>query len=149
MTHSGNCNGLGERGKGGRGGTRACSTRSRYLGDVARSSSLSAGTRLPFTHGRQNLDDDQLNTVSCGRGKPMLEAGKKTPQIMRLLTKTQRRKHAERQGFWRCCDLVQPPMNLQDQTNKRSIPKHKKRNTVHVQQGNKGTLFTRVMIVSG
>jgi hypothetical protein len=46
------CNGLGERSKGGR-GTRACSTRSRYLGDVSRSSSLSAGTRLPFTHGRQ------------------------------------------------------------------------------------------------
>jgi hypothetical protein len=40
------CNSLGERGKGGRGGTRACSTRSRYLGDVARSSSLSAGTRF-------------------------------------------------------------------------------------------------------
>jgi hypothetical protein len=47
------CNGLGERGKGGRGGTRACSTRSRYLGDVSRSSILSAGTCLPFTHGRQ------------------------------------------------------------------------------------------------
>jgi hypothetical protein len=47
------CNGLGERGKGGRGGTRACSTRSRYFGDVARSSSLSAATRLPFTHDRQ------------------------------------------------------------------------------------------------
>jgi hypothetical protein len=27
----------------------------------------------------KNLDDDQLNTVSCGRGKPMLEAGKKNP----------------------------------------------------------------------
>jgi gag-polypeptide of LTR copia-type len=49
------CNGLGELGKGGRGGTRACSTRSRYLGDVARSSSLSARTRLPFTHGRQKI----------------------------------------------------------------------------------------------
>jgi hypothetical protein len=35
----------------------------------------------------KNLDDDQLKTVSCGRGKPMLEAGKKTPQIMRVLTK--------------------------------------------------------------
>jgi hypothetical protein len=27
----------------------------------------------------KNLDDDQLSTVSCGRGKPMLEAGKKNP----------------------------------------------------------------------
>jgi hypothetical protein len=27
----------------------------------------------------KNLDDDQLNTVSCGRAKPMLEAGKKNP----------------------------------------------------------------------
>jgi hypothetical protein len=45
-THCRMCNGLGERGKGGRGGTPACSTRSRYLGDVARSSSLSAGTRF-------------------------------------------------------------------------------------------------------
>jgi hypothetical protein len=27
----------------------------------------------------KNLDDDQLNTVSCGTGKPMLDAGKKTP----------------------------------------------------------------------
>jgi hypothetical protein len=27
----------------------------------------------------KNLDDDQLNTVACGRGKPMLEAGKKNP----------------------------------------------------------------------
>jgi hypothetical protein len=55
----------------------------------------------------KNLDNDQINTVSCGRGKPMLEAGKKkTPQIMRLLTKTQRRKHSEKQGFWRNCDLV-------------------------------------------
>jgi hypothetical protein len=44
---------------------------------------------------------------------------------MRLLTKTQRRKHAEKQGFWRNCDLVQSPMILQDQTNKRSTPKHK------------------------
>jgi hypothetical protein len=34
----------------------------------------------------KNLDDDQLNTVSCGRGNLMLEARKKTPQIMRLLT---------------------------------------------------------------
>jgi hypothetical protein len=25
----------------------------------------------------KNLDNDQLKTVSCGRGKPMLEAGKK------------------------------------------------------------------------
>jgi hypothetical protein len=25
----------------------------------------------------KNLDDDQLNTVSCGRVKPMLEAGEK------------------------------------------------------------------------
>jgi hypothetical protein len=45
------------------------------------------------------------------------------------LTKTQRRKHAEKQGFWRNCDLVQPPMILQDQTNKRSTPKHKKTET--------------------
>jgi hypothetical protein len=31
-------------------------------------------------------------------------------------------------------------MILQDQTSKRSTPKHKKiRNTVHVQEGNKGT----------
>jgi hypothetical protein len=44
---------------------------------------------------------------------------------MRLLTKTRRRKHAEKQGFWRNWDLVQPPMILQDQTNKRSTPKHK------------------------
>jgi hypothetical protein len=49
------------------------------------------------------------------------------PQIMRLLTKTQRRKHAEKQGFWRNCDLVQPRMILQDQTNKCSTPKHKKK----------------------
>jgi hypothetical protein len=27
----------------------------------------------------ENLDDDQLNTVSRGRGKPMLEAGKGNP----------------------------------------------------------------------
>jgi hypothetical protein len=26
-----------------------------------------------------NLDHDQLKTVSCGRGKPMLEAGEKKP----------------------------------------------------------------------
>jgi hypothetical protein len=46
---------------------------------------------------------------------------------MRLLTKTQRRKHAGKQGFWRDCDLVQPPKILQDQTNKGSTPKHKKK----------------------
>jgi hypothetical protein len=27
----------------------------------------------------KNLDEDQLNTVSCGRGKPMLEAGETNP----------------------------------------------------------------------
>jgi hypothetical protein len=100
----------------------------------------------------KNLDDDQLNTVSCGRGKPMLEAGKKIPHITRLLTKTQRRKHAEKQGFWRNCDLVQPPMILQDQTSKRSTPKHeyeKHRPCPARQQRNKETLFIRVMIVTG
>jgi hypothetical protein len=78
----------------------------------------------------KNLDDDQLNTVSCGSGKPMLEAGEKTPSNHAIIDenkapKTQRRKHAEKQGFWRNCDLVQPPMILHDQTNKRSTPKHK------------------------
>jgi Zinc knuckle len=68
---------------------------------------------------------------------------------MRLLTKTQRRKHAEKQGFWRNCDLVQPPMILQNQTNKRSTPKHKnekhrpcparqQRNTFHTCQDSIG-----------
>jgi hypothetical protein len=40
---------------------------------------LSARTRLPFAHGRQNLDHDQPNTVSCGRGKRKLEAREKNP----------------------------------------------------------------------
>jgi hypothetical protein len=36
------------------------------------------GRAYCFTRGRHNVGDDQLNTVSCGGGKPMLEAGKKT-----------------------------------------------------------------------
>jgi Integrase zinc binding domain len=68
---------------------------------------------------------------------------------MRLLTKTKRRKHAEKQGFWRNCDLVQPLMILQDQTNKRSTPNHKnekhlpcpakqQRNTFHTYHDSNG-----------
>jgi hypothetical protein len=30
-----------------------------------------------FTRGRHKVGDDQLNTISCGGGKPMQEAGKK------------------------------------------------------------------------
>jgi hypothetical protein len=37
----------------------------------------------------KTLEDDQVNTVSCGRGKLMLEAGKKTP----LKSCDYRRKH--------------------------------------------------------
>jgi hypothetical protein len=70
----------------------------------------------------KNLDDNQLHTVSCGRGKPMLEAGKKNPSNQAIIDENTAPKHAEKQGFWRNCDLVQPPMILQDQTNKRSTP---------------------------
>jgi hypothetical protein len=97
----------------------------------------------------KNLDDDQLNTVSCGRGKPMLEAGKKNPSNHAIIDENTAPKTRRKTGFWRNCDMVQPPMILQDQTNKRSTLNIKMRNTVHVQQGNKRTLFTRVMIVSG
>jgi hypothetical protein len=47
---------------------RGC--QSRVFGMDARVVLLMVGTQV---------DDDQLNTVSCGGGKPMLEAGKKTP----------------------------------------------------------------------
>jgi hypothetical protein len=33
----------------------------------------------------KNPDDDQLNTVSCGRGKSMLEAGKKNPSYHAII----------------------------------------------------------------
>jgi hypothetical protein len=36
----------------------------------------------------KNLDDDQLNTVSCGRGNPMLEAGKKNPSNHAIIDET-------------------------------------------------------------
>jgi hypothetical protein len=39
-----------------------------WFGLDARAVLLMVGTQV---------DDDQLNTVSCGGGKPMLEAGKK------------------------------------------------------------------------
>jgi hypothetical protein len=58
------------------------------------------------------------------QGKTHAGRWEKNRQIMRLLTKTQRRKHAEKQRFWRNCDLVQPPKILQDQASKRSTPKH-------------------------
>jgi hypothetical protein len=73
----------------------------------------------------KNLDDDQLNTVSCGRGKPMLEAGKKNPSNHAIIDENTAPKTRRKTGFWRNCDMVQPPMILQDQTNKRSTPKHK------------------------
>jgi hypothetical protein len=37
------------------------------------------GRAYCFTRGRQKVGDDQLNTVSRGGGKPMLEPGKKKP----------------------------------------------------------------------
>jgi hypothetical protein len=37
------------------------------------------------------------------------------PKVMRLLTKPRRLKHGEKQGFWKNCYLVQPPIILQDQ----------------------------------
>jgi hypothetical protein len=73
----------------------------------------------------KNLDDDQLNAVSCGTGKPMLEAGKKTPSNLAIIDENTAPKTRRKQGFLRNCDLAQPPMILQDQTSKRSTPKHK------------------------
>jgi hypothetical protein len=56
---------------------------------------------------------------------------------------------AKNKGFWRYLDLVQPPIILQNQTSKSSTQNIKMRHIVLVQQGNKGTLITRVVIVSG
>jgi hypothetical protein len=54
----------------------------------------------------KHLDDDQLNTVSCGRGKPMLEAWKKNPSNHAIIDENTAPKTRRKQGFWRYCDLV-------------------------------------------
>jgi hypothetical protein len=43
------------------------------------------GRAYRFLMAGKNLDDDQLNTVSCGRGNPMLEAGKKNPSTHAII----------------------------------------------------------------
>jgi hypothetical protein len=48
-------------------------------GEVARAVWFGLDARAVLLMVGTQVHDDQLNTVSCGGGKPMLEAGKKKP----------------------------------------------------------------------
>jgi hypothetical protein len=70
-------------------------------GRGCQSRAVRTGRARRFTHGRTQVDDDQLNTFSCGGGKPILETGKqKNPKVMHaIIDETKTPKTREKQGF--------------------------------------------------